>query len=230
MKKCTKCGIEKEFDEFYKDNRNKDGHLGHCKSCMKKYRAENKEKIAKYQAENKEKIAKYQAKWYAENKEKIAKQQAKWYAENKEKIAKYRAKHYVENKEKVAKHYVENKEKIAKRYAEKKAEQPNCVYQIKNLENNKVYIGETIRGELRWKEHLNRLRGNRHPNKLLQEDFDKYGREAFEWTILKEFDDEDKSVLLLEEARSIEQFIAEDVELYNSTLTVDQLKMLTENK
>ena len=98
------------------------------------------------------------------------------------------------------------------------------------MENNKVYIGETIRGELRWKEHLRDLRGNRHPNKLLQEDFDKYGEQAFEWTILKEFEDGDKSVLLLEEARSIQQFITEGVEIYNLTLTIDQLRMLTENK
>ena len=249
MKECSKCGIEKEFDEFYKDNRNKDGHRGHCKSCMKKYRAENKEKIAKYQAENKEKIAKYQAKWYAENKEKIvkrnvkyhaenpekrAKRSAKYYAKNKEKIVKRNAKYYVENKEKFAKYsvkwYTENKEEYAKAYAEKKAEQPNCIYQIKNLENNKVYIGETIRGELRWKEHLRDLRGNRHPNKLLQEDFDKFGEETFEWTILKEFEDEDKDALLLEEARTIQQFIVEGVEIYNLTLTIDQLRMLTENK
>ena len=189
MKKCNKCGIEKPLTEFHKDKNKKDGHRSHCKSCIKKYCAENKEKIAKYRAENKEKFAKYSVKWYTRN-----------------------------------------KEEYAKRYAENKAEEPNCVYQIKNLENNKVYIGETIRGELRWKEHLRDLRGNRHPNKLLKEDFDKYGEEAFEWSTLKEFEDGDKSVLLLEEARSIEQFITEGVELYNLILTIDQLKMLTENK
>ena len=212
MKKCTKCGIEKPLTEFYKDRQKKDGHGSHCKLC-------NSKQGAKYHAENKEMNAKRAAKHYAENKEKIAKRGAKRYVENKEKIAKY----YAENKEKIAK-------RGAKRYVEKKAEQPNCVYQIKNLENNKVYIGETIRGELRWKAHLCDLRANRHPNKLLQEDFDKYGREAFEWTILKEFEDGDKDNLLLEEARSIQQFITEDVEIYNLTLTIDQLRMLTENK
>ena len=187
MKECSKCGIEKEFDEFPKRKSVKDTtHRRHCKSC----------------------IAKRKAKYYAENKEYFAKCHAKYYAENPEKIAKRRA----------------------KRYAKNKAEQPNCVYQIKNLENNKVYIGETTRGEIRWKGHLNDLRGNRHPNKLLQEDFDKYGEEAFEWSTLKEFEDEDKSVLLLEEAKNIQQFIAEGAELYNLTLTIDQLRMLTENK
>jgi hypothetical protein len=212
MKKCTKCGIEKPLTEFYKDRQKKDGHGSHCKLC-------NSKQGAKYHAENKEVNAKRAAKHYAENKEKIAKRGAKRYVENKEKIAKRGAKRYVENKEKIAKRYVENR-----------AEQPNCVYQIKNLENNKVYIGETVMGELRWKRHLCDLRGNRHPNKLIQEDFDKYGEQAFDWTILKEFEDGDKSVLLLEEARSIQQFITEGVEIYNLTLTIDQLRMLTENK
>ena len=208
MKKCNKCKVEKPLTEFYKDKSRKDGLNTPCKSCIKKYYAENKEERTKYRA-----------KYYVENKEKVAKQSAKYYVENKEKRAKQQAKYRAENKEKITKYYAENK-----------AEQPNCVYQIKNLENNKVYIGETIRGELRWKQHLCRLRGNRHPNKLLRADFDKYGEEAFEWSILKEFEDGDKSVLLLEEAISIDQSIDEDVELYNLALTIDQLKMLKENK
>jgi len=219
MKKCTKCGIEKELDEFHKQKSAKDGHRFDCKSCAAKSKA-------KWYAENKEKITKSKAKWYAENKEK----RIDYLVEHKEKITKSKAKWYAENKEEIAKSNAENKEERAKYRAEKKAEQPNCVYRIRNLENNKAYIGETIRGELRWKRHLRDLRGNRHPNKLLQEDFDKYGEQAFEWSIMKEFEDEDKSVLLLEEARTIQQFIAEGAELYNLMLTIDQLRMLTENK
>lgn len=142
---------------------------------------------------------------------------------NKEKIAKRAAKHYAENKEKIAKRH-------AKRYVENKAEQPNCVYQIKNLENNKVYIGETIRGEMRWKCHLNALIGNYHENNLLQEDFNKHGEKAFEWAILKEFESEDKDTLRLEEARAIQRYLEDGVELYNLVLAVEQLKMLEEDK
>ena len=163
------------------------------------------------------------AQHYEENKEKIIERVARYRAENKEKIAEYFSQYREENKEKRA--------VCAARYrAKNKAEQPSCVYQIINLINNKVYIGETTRGELRWKDHLARLRGNYHRNKLLQEDFNKYGEEAFEWSILKEFEDEDKNNLLLEEARSIQQHINEGVELYNLALTIEQLKMLTENK
>ena len=239
--------IAKRNARYYEENKEKIAKQG------ARYRAQNKEKIAKqgarYRSENKEKIAEKNARYYEENKEKIAEYSFRYREENKEKIARYRAQnkekiakqqaHYrEENKEKIAKqqaqYYEENKEKIAEkrvRYLEKrKAEQPSCVYQIINLINNKVYIGETTRGELRWKGHLTGLRGNYHPNKLLQEDFDKYGEDAFEWNVLKEFEDEDKNNLLLEEARSIQQHIDEGVELYNLALTIEQLKMLTENK
>ena len=213
------------------------------------YYAENKEKKARYYAENKEKLTEKNARYYVENKEKIAEQRARYYEENKEKIAQYyvenrekliekKARYYDENKEKIleqrTQYYDENKEKIleqrARYYTQRKTEQPSCVYQIINLINNKVYIGETTRGELRWEQHLRGLRGNYHPNSLLQEDFNKYGEEAFEWSILKEFEDEDKNNLLLEEARTIQQHIDEGIELYNLMLTIDQLKMLTEEK
>lgn len=38
MKKCKKCGIEKEASEFYKENRTKDGLRPNCKVCYEKAR------------------------------------------------------------------------------------------------------------------------------------------------------------------------------------------------
>tara|TARA_R110001599_G_scaffold26569_1_gene93724 strand:+ start:86 stop:814 length:729 start_codon:yes stop_codon:yes gene_type:complete len=242
MKECSKCGIEKPTTGFNKDKSKKDGFTSICKSCHAQYYAQNKEKIkeerARYYAQNKEKIKEERARYYAQNKEKIKEERTRYYDQNKEKVRQRDARYYDKNKEKIKQRFTQyraqNKEKIKEQrsryYDQKKAEQPNCVYCIKNLVNNKVYIGETIKGKLRWKKHLTDLRGNYHKNKLIQEDFDKYGEEAFEWTILKEFEDEDKSVLLLEEAKSIQQFITEGVELYNLMLTIDQLRMLTENK
>ena len=94
MKKCSKCKIEKELTEFYKDKAKKDGLRSDCKSCQKAshkaYREANKEKIkAKkkaYREANKDKIKAY----YEANKDKI-KAQIKAYREsNKDKIKAYR--------------------------------------------------------------------------------------------------------------------------------------------
>lgn len=37
MKKCAKCGVEKDFDCFHKDSKSKDLHQSRCKSCCTEY-------------------------------------------------------------------------------------------------------------------------------------------------------------------------------------------------
>ena len=60
MKKCTKCGIEKEDSEFSKDNRAKNVLHSQCKECSKIYNKkniENRHKKAKeYYKDNSEHI------------------------------------------------------------------------------------------------------------------------------------------------------------------------------
>ena len=57
-KTCSKCKIEKDVSEFYKQKR---GVMSKCKECFKKYRKE-------YYKENKEKINKNQKEYYEKNK------------------------------------------------------------------------------------------------------------------------------------------------------------------
>lgn len=47
MKRCTKCGEEKNEGEFNKDKRKKDGLSNHCKKCKSKYYRSHKEKNKK---------------------------------------------------------------------------------------------------------------------------------------------------------------------------------------
>lgn len=56
------------------------------------------------------------------------------------------------------------------------------IYAIKCKVNNKLYIGRTHRKITdRIKAHLSSLRSNRHTNKQLQEDFNKYKEDNFEF-------------------------------------------------
>jgi hypothetical protein len=45
MKTCTKCHIERDFSEFSKTKKTKDGLQLHCKRCVKEYYENNKNKI-----------------------------------------------------------------------------------------------------------------------------------------------------------------------------------------
>jgi|GEM_PF-1883093 len=61
------------------------------------------------------------------------------------------------------------------------------VYQIKNKKNNKSYIGQTIRPpRRRFLEHKYELNHNKHFNKYLQNSWNKYGKENFEFLVLEE--------------------------------------------
>jgi hypothetical protein len=201
MKKCTKCGIDKPLtaEYYHRDSSKSSGFQSHCKVCK------NKQSTKSHQ-NNKDRILKQKAEYRQNNKEKIAKREAEYQQNNKEKIAKREAEYRIQ----------------------KKAEQPACVYQIVNSVNNKIYIGETTRGEIRWNEHKQQLRGNRHPNPKLQADFNKFGEEVFKWSIIEEYP-KDKDTLLLGEINTIDKLLREGKELYNLSLTIDQLKLLTES-
>lgn len=59
------------------------------------------------------------------------------------------------------------------------------IYQIKNRINNKKYIGHSINITYRWYTHTSNLMENVHPNKELQEDFNKYGIDVFDFSVLE---------------------------------------------
>jgi predicted GIY-YIG superfamily endonuclease len=59
------------------------------------------------------------------------------------------------------------------------------IYQIRCVANDKIYIGSAVDIQQRWIHHRATLRSGNHRNKHLQAAWDKYGEDAFEFTILE---------------------------------------------
>lgn len=60
------------------------------------------------------------------------------------------------------------------------------IYLIKNKTNGTVYVGQSIDIDKRWDDHIRCLNKNEHCNRLLQNDWNKFGKSAFEFSIIKE--------------------------------------------
>lgn len=82
------------------------------------------------------------------------------------------------------------------------------IYQIRNVVNNKVYIGSTFEFRKRKTQHFADLRNNRHYNEHLQRAFNKYGEENFKFEIIEII--EDKNILEEKEKYYIDSFFTYD--------------------
>jgi hypothetical protein len=102
MKVCKNCGIEKDLDLFYKKH-------CFCKECTKqdrkKYRQNNKEKVAEtqklYQQKNKEKIRNQKKIRYDLKRDCILLQKKEYHKKNKEAICLKKREYFKSNKEKI---------------------------------------------------------------------------------------------------------------------------------
>lgn len=81
------------------------------------------------------------------------------------------------------------------------------IYRIRNIVNNKVYIGSAVDIKKRWRDHKWYLKENKHHNSHLQSSYNKYGLENFEFTIELECGLND---LLIEERGIIRKYNADD--------------------
>lgn len=66
------------------------------------------------------------------------------------------------------------------------------IYQIKNLINGKIYIGSSRYIKNRFSTHKGFLNKNCHDNSYLQNAWNKYGAEAFEFSVLEQITNFDK--------------------------------------
>lgn len=77
------------------------------------------------------------------------------------------------------------------------------IYKIRNIINNKLYIGSTADIKKRWRDHKWYLKMNKHHNSHLQASYNKYGLENFKFTIELECS---LNELLVEEKRLIDHY------------------------
>lgn len=71
-KVCTRCGVERPIEEFYKHTTGKDGHYTICKFCCTEY-------ASKYRNDNPEKVKETAAKTREKNRQKIRERQREKY-------------------------------------------------------------------------------------------------------------------------------------------------------
>ena len=202
-KVCTKCGEEKpattEF--FYKKKGGRLGLQARCKVC-------HGATVKCYRKEHKEEIAEYNKRWREQNPEKVAEHRKRYYKEHKEEIAEYK-KRYRE----------EHSEKLRVNNARWYKNLPAAIYQIKNKETGKIYIGATTGFGHRRNSHKSCLRRGIHRNQALQEDYNKYGLDVFEFEVIEEHPcDTDFEVLEKIEEETIKRLLTEGKELYNTVL------------
>ena len=89
------------------------------------------------------------------------------------------------------------------------------VYEIK-LGSDFSYIGSTKNLKKRCSQHLSQLNSNIHVNKNIQNDFNKYGLDSFQFSILETTNDHDTALKL--EEKIINEYFYCGKKLYNKTL------------
>lgn len=78
-KTCTKCGVIKPLDLFYKDSRYRSGRRTQCKTC-------DSLKAMKWRTNNQGRWDSYMTKWRIDNKEKSRKTLNEWRIRNRERL------------------------------------------------------------------------------------------------------------------------------------------------
>jgi hypothetical protein len=130
QKICSKCGLEKELDDFVKNNRSKSGYSCVCSTC-------NNERSKKYRKNNSQKCLKLTRDWCHKHPEWVYNRYKKYRLENPEKINENHKNFYKNNPEK-RKEYRKNY-KPRKRERRKERQKDDPVYKITNNVRGRMY-------------------------------------------------------------------------------------------
>lgn len=84
------------------------------------------------------------------------------------------------------------------------------IYKIITLHNNKYYIGSSINIEKRWRDHLSKMRMQKHANTHLQNVYNKYGESDFAFVVLLEMPDASNIEIRQKEQEFLDKIFQED--------------------
>jgi len=159
MKKCNKCGIEKDNKEFYSRKlKNSIGLCSICISCSKKYYKKNRKRFLKEKKE-----------YYINNKETLLKKHNKWKEKNLDYVKEYNKEYYKKNKVKHTEYKRNWENKRRKKDVEYKIKrnlkrQFQATIKRKNIDKNfsiskvigesikniKIYLEKQFTNEMSW--------------------------------------------------------------------------------
>tara|TARA_E500000305_G_C3921224_1_gene188194 strand:- start:25 stop:711 length:687 start_codon:yes stop_codon:yes gene_type:complete len=218
-KVCTKCGEEKPATREYFSpvGPQRPGLLrGECKECRREVATQRYQK-------NKIRLAAEKREWRKKHPERHRAIDKRSREKNREKIKERRKKYGEQNPEKISlankRSYEKNRESRIAYQTGLYNKSPAGIYKLTNKKNGMIYIGQSVSTSARWNQHKSRLRLGNHGNPKIQEDYDKYGLDAFEFKVLEEHPcDADSETLKMIERETINRFLAEGKKLYNRTV------------
>lgn len=155
MKKCTKCGIEKDLSEFSRRNDRPCGRLATCKECSnkrnKEWRDTNPQKIReknkRWNKANPDKVRLYARKTRAKNPEKVRARARKWELANADKEKQRKKKWQKENplkaKESIRKWMMKRPDYV-KVYRAANPEKVKAMHQLRRFQGGHI-TGATVK-------------------------------------------------------------------------------------
>ena len=89
------------------------------------------------------------------------------------------------------------------------------IYEIRNIENNKFYVGSSVHILRRFGDHKRELRKNKHHCIKLQRAWNKYGESSFVFSVIKEVE---REFLKAEEQKILDTILLKKELFYNTSI------------
>ncbi|HKI46095.1 MAG TPA: GIY-YIG nuclease family protein [Balneolales bacterium] len=90
---------------------------------------------------------------------------------------------------------------------------PMGVFQVRNTINGKIFVDSSTNMSAKWNRNRLQLSVGNHPNKELQNDWNKFGEEAFKFEVIEELEHNDKEIVdYNNEVALLEEMLIEELQ------------------